>query len=303
MKEALMKTEVSGYECRRGKVRDVYDLEDGRIIIIATDRISAFDVVMENGIPNKGEVLTELTEFWLEGLVLSAVDGLESHLISTDLDSLPKPFRKEKFEGRIMLCYKAAPLPVECVVRGYLAGSAWKEYQETGKVGDVEFPSGHVQCVRLPEPVFTPATKAQTGHDENITFTEVCNLVGQKVAGLIQNWSLELFSKAHVFAMERGLILADTKFEFGLANDRIILIDEVLTPDSSRFWPADRYEPGHDQESFDKQFVRNYLQGLCDEGKWDKTPPGPKLPDDIVMGTHKKYLELYKRLTDKELVG
>ncbi len=299
MKKALMKTEVSGYECRRGKVRDIYDLGDGRIAIIATDRISAFDVIMENGIPDKGEILTAITSFWIEGIMLSAVDGLKSHLISTDLSSFPEPFQKEEFKGRIMLCHKAAPLPVECVVRGYLAGSAWKEYQKTGKVGDIEFPSGHVQCIQLAEPIFTPSTKAQTGHDENITFSDTCNLVGQRVAVLIRDWSLKLFSKAHKFALERGLILADTKFEFGLANNQIILIDEVLTPDSSRFWPADRYEPGHDQPNFDKQFVRDYLQKLYDEDKWDKTPPGPKLPRDIVLGTRGRYLELYHRLLDK----
>lgn len=290
---------VSGHKRRQGKVRDIYNLGDGRLVIIATDRISAFDVVMENGIPDKGKVLTALTKFWLQKLQSVASPH---HLVSTELDRLPEEFQRECFEGRVMVCREAEPLPVECVVRGYLAGSGWKEYQKTGQICGIKLPSGLKQCDKLPEPIFTPATKAQAGHDENITFEDVCKLLANRsLAESLRDRSINLYRKAHDFALKRGVIIADTKFEFGRVDGTILLIDEVLTPDSSRFWPVDEYEPGHDQVSFDKQFVRNYLETLCENGKWDKTPPGPRLPDTIVAGTWNRYRELYRRLTRKDL--
>ena len=298
MKKALMRTEVSGFEPRRGKVRDIYDLGDRTVIIIATDRISAFDVIMENGIPGKGEVLTALTEFWFE---LLDSKTSPNHFISSDLYDLPVPFRRPEFRGRTMLCKKAEPLPVECVVRGYLAGSGWKDYQETQMVCGIKLSKGLKQCQRLPESMFTPATKAKSGHDENITFDAAKELVGAEIAEKIWLWSIDLYQAAHDFASNCGVIIADTKFEFGEVDGEIILIDEVLTPDSSRFWPADQYEPGHDQPSYDKQYVRNYLQGLCDRSEWNKVPPGPELPNEIVKGTQKRYSELQKLLIGGEL--
>ena len=295
---ALMKTEVPGYSCHRGKVRDVYNLGDGRIIIIATDRISAFDVVMENGIPDKGRVLTGITEFWLKGL---EVDVFPNHLISTNLIDLPEVFQRPEFEGRIMLCKKASPTPIECIVRGFITGSAWRDYQQTDKVFGVKPAKELRECERLPQAVFTPTTKATTGHDENLTFTDVCKLIGQANAIDLRKRSLRIYEVACQVAQIKGIIIADTKFEFGRVDDQLILIDEVLTPDSSRFWLADQYQSGKGQSSFDKQFVRDYLQKLCDADKWDKNPPGPTLPSEIVAGTRARYLKLYKMLTGKEL--
>jgi len=295
---ALMKTEVPGYPCRRGKVRDIYNLGDGTIIIIATDRISAFDVVMENGVPDKGRVLTGITEFWLRGL---EIDVFPNHLISTNLIDLPEVFQRPEFEGRVMLCKRAKPLPVEFVVRGFITGSAWRDYQETGKVFGVKPPKKLRECEQLPKAVFTPTTKATTGHDENITFQRVCELIGQANAIDLKKRSLRIYELACQIAQIKGIIIADTKFEFGRVDDQFVLIDEVLTPDSSRFWLADQYQPGKGQPSFDKQFVRDYLQGLCNDNKWDKNPPGPTLPSEIVAETRTKYLQLYKMLTGKEL--
>ena len=296
--KALMETQVQGYSRRQGKVRDIYNLGDDRIVIITTDRISAFDVVIENGIPGKGRVLTEVTKFWLKTLLPSV---LPNHLISTDLKDLPKEFQREEFEGRTMLCRKAEPLPVEFVVRGFITGSAWKEYQKTGEVFGAKPEEKLKECEQLPNAVFTPTTKADSGHDENITFTDVCNKIGQVDAVKLRNRSLRMYVSACKLARSRGLIIADTKFEFGIIDNETCLIDEVLTPDSSRFWPAGQYEPGKGQPSFDKQFVRDYLQGLCDEGKWDKTLPGPILPPEVVEETTTKYLQLYEMLIGKEL--
>jgi phosphoribosylaminoimidazole-succinocarboxamide synthase len=278
----------------RGKVRDVYDLGD-KMLIVATDRISAFDVVMANGIPYKGIVLTQISKFWFEFLT----GQVEHHLLSDDVKDFPRPFaeRADQFQGRSMLVKKVQVLPIECVVRGYLAGSGWKEYQQSGTVCGVKLPAGLKQCQKLPEPIFTPATKAERGeHDENISFEEAAKIVGAERATYVRDRSIEIFRKAGEYAESRGLILADTKFEWGVTPDgKIILIDEVLTPDSSRFWPADKYAAGRDQESFDKQFVRNYLEDI----KFDKSGPGVELPPDIVEKTSAKYIEAYERLTGK----
>ena len=296
MKEPLMETDIREYPSERGKVRDIYDLGES-LVIIATDRISAFDVVMANGIPDKGRVLTGITKFWLEKLSLAS----PNHCQSTELKDFPSVFQKPEFEGRIMLCQKAKVLPIECVVRGYITGSGWQDYQRTGEICGIKLPSGLKECEKLPEPIFTPATKAESGHDENISFKEVCKIVGKRRGVRLRDWSLCLYVMAHQTALKKGVIIADTKFEFGVVNGRVFLIDEVLTPDSSRFWPLDQYTPGRGQPSFDKQFVRDYLQELCDEGGWDKTPPGPKLPHYVVDETRKKYLTLYKLLIGEEL--
>jgi len=293
MSETILQTNIAGLKPRRGKVRDIYELED-KLLIVATDRISAFDVVMANGIPNKGKVLTQLSLFWFEFL-----DGLvEHHLISADVDSFPEPFcnYKQQLAGRSMLVVKAQALPVECVVRGYLAGSGWKEYVQTGGICGVKLPAGLTQCQKLPRPIFTPATKAERGtHDENINFERCIQILGPDRAEYVRKKSLEVFETASNYAESRGIILADTKFEWGVSDGRIILIDEVLTPDSSRFWPADKYEPGRDQESFDKQFVRNYLESI----NFDKSGPGVELPEDVRQKTSEKYIEAYERLTGR----
>ncbi len=294
----LMETAVPGFQCRRGKVRDTYDIGKDGIVIIATDRISAFDVVMENGIPDKGRVLTGITNFWLETL---QPEVCPHHLVSTDLKDLPGAFQRKGFARRVMLCQKAEVLPVEFIVRGYITGSAWEEYQKTGKVFGVKPPKKLQECEKLPQPVFTPTTKAVTGHDENLSFEQVCEMIGQKMATDLRKRSLRIYESACKVARNKGIILADTKFEFGKVGDKVLLIDEVLTPDSSRFWPADQYEPGHGQPSFDKQFVRDYLQGLCGAGEWDKTPPGPMLPPEIVAETRGKYLQIYRKLVGKAL--
>lgn len=292
--ETISKTNIAGTEPSRGKVRDIYDLGD-KLLIVATDRISAFDVIMANGIPYKGVVLTQISLFWFD--LLSS--DVEHHLISTDVESFPPPFCDfgDQLRGRSMLVKKGEVLPVECVVRGYLAGSGWKEYKASGTVCGQKLPQGLRQCEKLPELIFTPATKAEMGtHDENISFEQCVDIIGKERADYVRNKSMEIFKKASDYAESKGLILSDTKFEWGVIDGKIILIDEVLTPDSSRFWPADKYEPGRDQESFDKQFVRNYLENI----NFDKSGPGVELPDDICKKTSEKYIEAYERLTGKQ---
>jgi len=292
--EVVLQTNIAGREPSRGKVRDIYDLGD-KLLIVATDRLSAFDVVMANGIPNKGIVLTQISRFWFDFLS----GDVEHHLISDNVASFPEPFCNcaEQLAGRSMLVKKVEVLPVECVVRGYLAGSGWREYQENGTICGRRLPPGLRQCEKLMWPVFTPATKAERGtHDENISFEQCVDIIGQEAAHYVRNKSMEIFEKAGKYAQNKGIILADTKFEWGYIDGKIILIDEVLTPDSSRFWPADKYEPGRDQESFDKQFVRNYLESI----NFDKSGPGVELPDDIRAKTSDKYIEAYERLTGKK---
>ena len=280
------------FPVRRGKVRDVYDLGNS-LLIVATDRISAFDCVMPNGIPDKGKILTALSVFWFEKL-----SGLGTHhLLESDVEHFParlRPFA-EQLRGRSMLVQKAKIIPIECVARGYLAGSGWKEYQTYGTVCGIKLPTGLRQCDKLPEPIFTPATKEESGHDVNISFEEAVARISAPTAENLRWHTLRLYRNAADYAASRGIIIADTKFEFGFVDDRITLADEILTPDSSRFWPAEKYQPGRDQESFDKQFVRNWLESQ----PWNKTPPAPALPDDVVEGTRLRYLEAYERLTGK----
>ena len=274
---------------RRGKVRDVYDAGDGTLVIVATDRLSAFDVVLDDGIPGKGEILTALSLFWFDRL------GVENHLISADVDDFPavvRPFA-DVVRGRSMHVRKAAVIPVECVARGYLAGSGWAEYQRSQTVCGLPLPPGLVLGSRLPEPIFTPAAKADQGHDENVAFDVVERVAGTELAGRLRTVTLDLYARASEYADRRGIMLADTKFEFGLIDGRLTLVDEVLTPDSSRFWPADAYAPGREQPSFDKQFVRDWLAGQ----PWDRTPPAPRLPADVIAGTRARYVEAYERLT------
>ena len=292
MQPALFESTLP-FPVRRGKVRDVYDLGDA-MLIVATDRISAFDCVMPNGIPDKGRILTALSLFWFAKFARQ----FENHLIATEVKDYPPAARAfaDQIEHRSMLVKKARVIPIECVARGYLAGSGWKEYQQTQTVCGIKLPAGLRQCEKLPAPIFTPATKEESCHDMNVSFDETVTRVGLTVAYEIRERTLRLYTHAADYAASRGVIIADTKFEFGQLDDgRIILIDEVLTPDSSRFWPADQYEPGHDQPSFDKQFVRNWLEAQ----PWDKRPPAPRLPDDVVAGTRRRYLEAYERLTGK----
>ncbi len=289
----VLQTNIAGTQPHRGKVRDIYDLGE-TLLIAATDRISAFDVIMTNGIPYKGTVLTQISKFWFHHFA----GTVEHHLITDDVAQFPAPFNKEvtQLTGRSMLVKKVEVLPIECVVRGYLAGSGWKEYQADQTVCGVRLPAGLKQCAKLPEPIFTPATKAELGeHDENISFERAAEIIGEDEAAYVRDRSIEIFRQGGEYAETKGLILADTKFEWGKVDGKIILIDEVLTPDSSRFWPADKYEAGRDQESFDKQFVRNYLEEI----KFDKSGPGIELPADIVEKTSVKYIDAYERLTDK----
>ena len=289
--DTVLQTNIPGTQPGRGKVRDIYDLGD-KLLIAASDRISAFDVIMTNGIPYKGIVLTQISKFWFEFLK----GTVEHHLISDAVADFPAPFcdHVDQLAGRSMLVKKVEVLPIECVVRGYLAGSGWKEYQASGTVCGVKLPAGLKQCDKLPELIFTPATKAELGeHDENISFERAGEIVGLEQASYVRDRSIEIFSKASVYAESKGLILADTKFEWGVVDGKIILIDEVLTPDSSRFWPADKYEAGRDQESFDKQFVRNYLEEI----NFDKSGAGVELPPEIVEKTSAKYIDAYERLT------
>jgi len=289
---ALLTTQVGEYPKRSGKVRDIYELPEG-LLLVATDRISAYDVVMPNGIPDKGRVLTQISVFWFE--LLSDVTA--NHVISTSIKDLPRGLASDELDGRFMLCEKAEVIPIECVVRGYLAGSGWREYKSSGTVCGIQLPPKLKRCSQLPAPIFTPATKADEGHDENISFERAGELVGQDVMAELRSRSVALYTKARDYAAEHGIIVADTKFEWGRKPDgQLILIDECLTPDSSRFWPADGYKPGKDQPSFDKQFVRNYLDSI----KFDRTPPAPPLPADIVRKTRAKYIEAYTRLTGQQ---
>jgi phosphoribosylaminoimidazole-succinocarboxamide synthase len=279
----------------QGKVRDVYEVSGGRLLIVATDRLSAFDVVMAEPIPDKGRVLTQLSCFWF-GYFESQIPH---HFLTASFDEYPAvlgPFR-DQLEGRSMLVKRARPFPIECVVRGYLAGSGWKEYRSTGEVSGVRLSSGLKESSKLERPIFTPATKAQTGHDENISWEEAARRIGEGPATELREFSLVLYSKAREYAESRGIILADTKFEFGTEGNRVILIDEVLTPDSSRFWPRASYQPGGPQPSFDKQFVRDYLESIS----WNKQPPPPPLPKDVVEKTSEKYREAYRLLTGHTL--
>jgi len=294
--EPLLTLDLPGIpKIKSGKVREVFDLGDS-LLFVATDRISAFDCIMPNGIPQKGEVLTRISHFWFD----LTGDWLPNHRLSTASEPLPErlaPFA-DQLAGRSMIVRKTTPLPIECVVRGYLAGSGWKEYQRSGTVCGIRLPPGLSESSELPEPIFTPATKAETGHDENIPFERAVELVGADVAEKARHLSVRLYTFARAFARERGILIADTKFEFGLlADGRLILIDEVLTPDSSRFWPAFGFAPGRSQPSFDKQFVRDYLETL----DWDKTPPAPALPESVVSHTREKYLEAYRLLTGQPL--
>lgn len=281
---------------KRGKVRDVYEV-DGKYLIVASDRMSAFDVVMDDPIPDKGKILTAISVFWFDKLK----SVIENHIISTNPDDYPEQCQKYKdaLVGRSMLVKKANPLPVECIVRGYISGSGWNDYLENGSVCNIPLPQGLEESAILPEPIFTPSTKAEQGeHDENISFDAAIDILGKNDAEKVRDISLEIYEFGRKFASEKGIIIADTKFEFGFDGDRIILIDEVLTPDSSRFWPMDTYNPGGPQKSFDKQYLRDYLNTL----DWPKTPPPPKLPDEIVQKTREKYLEALENLTGSGLV-
>ena len=286
----LLQFDIPGVPVRRGKVREIYDFGD-RLLLVATDRISAFDWILPTGIPDKGRVLTKISEFWFRHL------NVNDHLITTDVSTLPIPEGVDiaPLQGRAMVVRKTEVVPVECVARGYLAGSGWKEYRQSQSVCSVRLPSGLVESSKLPEPIFTPATKAETGHDENISFAEMQFRIGAELADDLRSITLQLYEQASAYALSRGLIIADTKFEFGLIGDEIVLIDEVLTPDSSRFWPQDVYEPGHGQPSFDKQFVRDWLEST----DWDKNSPPPELPTEIVEKTRAKYIEAYERLTQE----
>ncbi len=294
MNDALMETDLP-FPRRRGKVRDVYDLGDS-LLIVATDRISAYDVVMPNGIPGKGKMLTALSLFWFEKFK----DQFENHLICADVPAYPaqlQPFAAQ-LVGRSMWVKKAKVVPIECVARGYLAGSGWKEYGKSRSVCSIALPDGLRQCDPLAKPLFTPSTKEETGHDQNISYDQMVERIGAELGRQLRDLTLDLYQRAAEYARGKGVIIADTKFEFGkLPDGKLILIDEVLTPDSSRFWPADQYQPGKDQPSFDKQFVRNYLESQ----PWDKTPPAPALPDEVVCGTQQRYLEAYEKLTGKKL--
>jgi len=292
----LLKSDLQGLKLvKRGKVRDVYEVED-KLLIVASDRMSAFDVVMDDPIPDKGNILTRISLFWfklLEGHV-------ENHLLSADPRDYPVPCHKHKevLEGRSMLVKKTLPLTVECIVRGYLSGSGWNDYRATGMVCGVSLPDGLKESQKLPQPLFTPSTKAEAGiHDENISFERVIEILGRKQAEQIKELSLKIYQQGSEFAAQKGIIIADTKFEFGLKDDRLILIDEVLTPDSSRFWPMDTYKAGGPQQSFDKQFLRDYLNGL----DWPKQPPPPRLPQEIISKTRKRYIEALERLTGQTL--
>ncbi len=295
MRPVVTRTDYDGIRLiSRGKVRDMYDLDD-QVLIVVTDRLSAFDHVLPNGIPDKGRVLNLLTEFWLE----KTKHLVKNHLLSTAAADLPSslcPY-KEELEGRFTLAKKADMLPVECVVRGYLSGSGWNDYRKSGAVCGIRLPEGLKESDRLPEPVFTPSTKAETGHDENISFEAASSLLGEALARRVRELTLSVYNYAADYALQRGIIIADTKFEFGLYEGEVILCDEVLTPDSSRFWPADLYEPGKSQPSFDKQFVRDYLLSI----RWNKEPPVPALPEEVVSRTSEKYREAFERITGHPL--
>ncbi len=287
----VLETTLPGLPVRRGKVRDIYQLGD-QLLLVSTDRLSAFDWILPTGIPDKGRVLTRIAKFWFDRL------GEPNHLISTDVEQmdLPEGSDLSVLAGRTSLVRKTEVVPIECVVRGYLAGSGWKEYQESQTVCGIKLPGGLTESARLEEPIFTPATKAETGHDENISFERMVEIVGPDVAEELKRRSLDIFARGVEYASQRGIIIADTKFEFGMVDGEVILIDEVLTPDSSRFWPADQYAPGRGQPSFDKQFVRDWLSAT----DWDKNSPPPALPDDVAARTREKYIEAYELLTGEK---
>jgi phosphoribosylaminoimidazole-succinocarboxamide synthase len=291
----ILETDFTGIERHgRGKVRDVYRV-DGKLLIVASDRISAFDYILPTGIPDKGRVLTQLSIFWFDFLR----DLTPTHFLTADVAQYPaslQPYR-EQLEGRSMLVERAEMIEIECVARGYISGSGWKEYQQHGTVCGIPLPAGLRESDKLPEPIFTPATKAQTGHDENVSFDRVASLIGADLAARLRDLTLAIYDKAARYAETRGIIIADTKFEFGFAGDRLLLGDEVLTPDSSRFWPAETWRPGGPQFSFDKQFVRDYLESI----RWNKQPPAPPLPDEVAQKTSEKYRQAYRVLTGREL--
>jgi phosphoribosylaminoimidazole-succinocarboxamide synthase len=278
-----------------GKVRDVYHLDDEHLLFVATDRISAFDYVLATGIPHKGRVLTQLSLFWFDFLR----DLVPNHVVTANVDEYPAPARKyaDQLRGRSMLVKRANMFPVECVVRGFISGSAWKEYKASGRVCGIELPAGLKESSQLPEPIFTPATKAAAGHDENIPFEQMTRMVGVELSQQLRDLTLKIYKKAADYARQKGIIIADTKFEFGMTSQGITLADEVLTPDSSRFWPADKYQPGGAQESYDKQYVRDHLEQI----RWNKQPPAPALPTDVAQRTSQKYLEAFRQLTGREL--
>ena len=295
MNEPLLQLDLPGIKkVKSGKVREVFDLGDS-LLFVATDRISAFDCIMPNGIPRKGEVLTQISYFWFDRFA----SFQPNHLLSKADDPLPAVFRpfSSQVSRRSMIVKKCEPLAIECVVRGYLAGSGWKEYRENKTVCGIKLPTGLQESSELPEPIFTPATKAESGHDLNISFSEAAKIVGADIAEQARAASLKIYTTARDYARQRGIIIADTKFEFGICDGQLILIDEVLTPDSSRFWPVDEYQPGRGQPSFDKQFVRDYLETL----DWNKTPPAPALPPEVIAKTQAKYVEAFERLTGKTL--
>jgi phosphoribosylaminoimidazole-succinocarboxamide synthase len=291
----LLQSELPGVERHgRGKVRDVY-LVDGRLLIVATDRISAFDYILATGIPDKGRVLTQLSVFWFDFLK----DVTPTHFLTASVEEYPEPLRKSaaQLEGRSMLVKRAKMLEVECVARGYLSGSGWKEYRQTGSICGIPLPPGLKESDKLPEPIFTPSTKAQAGHDENVSFAAVVNQVGADLAGRLRDLTLEIYRKAADYAAGRGIIIADTKFEFGFVDGELVLADEVLTPDSSRFWPSETYRPGGPQPSYDKQYVRDYLESI----HWNKQPPAPALPPEVAARTSEKYKDAYRALTGRAL--
>jgi len=293
----LLKTDFPDLKLHAsGKVRDVYEIGKQQLLFVASDRISAFDYVLATGIPHKGSVLNQLSLFWFDFLA----DIVPNHLITAKVDQYPPEARKykEQLRGRSMLVRRAEMFAVECVVRGYISGSAWKEYKATGKVSGISLPPGLKESDAFPEPIFTPSTKATTGHDENISFDQMCDIVGVETASHLRDLTLRVYKKAAAYARQRGIIIADTKFEFGRTEHGITLADEVLTPDSSRFWPAEKYEPGRAQDSYDKQYVRDYLEEI----HWNKQPPAPALPPDVARRTSEKYLEAYRQLTGHELI-
>jgi phosphoribosylaminoimidazole-succinocarboxamide synthase len=296
--DAVIQTDFPELELyASGKVRDVYSLDNNHLLFVATDRISAFDYVLATGIPQKGRVLTQMSVFWFEFLH----DLVPNHMVTTDTDRYPAALRKyaDQLRGRSMLVNRAEMFPVECVVRGYISGSAWKEYKSSGAVCGIQLPPGLKESDQLPKPIFTPATKATSGHDENIPFEQMAKLIGVDLSTQLRDVSLAIYKKASDYARQRGVIIADTKFEFGRTAAGITLADEVLTPDSSRFWPADKYQPGKAQESFDKQYVRDYLEEI----RWNKQPPAPALPADVARKTSEKYLEAYRQITGRDLDG
>ena len=296
--ETLKTLELPGIsKVNSGKVREIFEIE-GDLLLVASDRLSAFDVILPDPIPHKGRVLTQMSKFWFDRIADANI--VKHHVITVDPRDFPEALReyRDLLANRSMLVKKCRPLPIECVVRGYLAGSGWKEYQSSEEICGIALPSGLRESDKLPEPIFTPATKEASGHDVNISFERAAEIIGHDLASRMRELSLQIYTTARDYAGSRGIIICDTKFEFGIADSELILIDEVLTPDSSRFWPADSYEPGKSQPSFDKQFVRDYLETL----DWDKTPPGPELPSEIISATSDRYLEAYRRLAGKDLL-